>query len=116
MARGLALYVVASLAAIGLAGAVFAAIYGAAADRRAVLVSASIALIVQAGAFVIARLFARGGNGVAGWTLGAAICLVVLVAYGFVCRAVGLPGNAALLSLATFFFLTEVIEPPFLNI
>jgi hypothetical protein len=44
------------------------------------------------------------------------ICLVALVAYGFVSRALGLPSNAALLSLATFFFLTELIEPPFLNI
>jgi hypothetical protein len=44
------------------------------------------------------------------------ICLTSLVIYGFVGRALGLPSNAALLSLATFFFLTELIEPPLLNV
>ena len=44
------------------------------------------------------------------------LCLVSLVIYGFVCRAAGLPTNAGMISLATFFFLTEVIEPPFLSI
>jgi hypothetical protein len=116
VARSVGLYLLASLVAIGLAGAVFARIYGAANDRRAVWVSAGIALVVQAIAFVVAWRFARGGNGIAGWTLGAVICLVALVLYGFVCRAVGLPANAALLSLATFFFLTELIEPPLLNV
>jgi hypothetical protein len=67
-------------------------------------------------AFAIARRFAASGNGIAGWTLGAVICLTSLVIYGFVGRAVGLPSNAALLSLATFFFLTELIEPPLLNV
>jgi hypothetical protein len=36
--------------------------------------------------------------------------------YGFVSRALGLPSNAALVSLATFFFLTELIEPPLLTV
>lgn len=116
MTRGVTLYLAASAVAIGLAGAVFAVVYGAAEDRRAVVVSAAIALVVQMGAFTVARLLSRDGNGIAGWTLGAAICLVALVAYGFICRAVGLPVNAALLSLATFFFLTELIEPPLLNV
>jgi hypothetical protein len=116
MARSVGLYVLASLVAIGIAGAVFASIYGAPEDRRAVLVSAGIALVVQALAFVVARSFARAGNGIAGWTLGAVVCLVALVIYGFVSRAVGLPANAAMLSLATFFFLTELIEPPLLNV
>jgi hypothetical protein len=116
MGRGLALYVLGSLLVVGLAGAVFAAVYGSAADRRAVLVSAIVALVVQALAFAVARLMAANGNGVAGWGLGAAICLVTLVIYGFVSRALGLPSSAALLSLATFFFLTELIEPPLLNV
>lgn len=115
MVRGVALYVLACAIAIGLAGAAFAFVYDTTDDRRAVLVSSVVALVVQIVAFVVARLLARGGNGVAGWTLGAGLCLVSLVIYGFVCRAVGLPANAALLSLATFFFLTELIEPPLLN-
>ena len=116
MARGLGLYMLASVLAVGLAAAVFTTIYGAPAERQAVLVSALVALVVQALAFVVARRFAASGNGVAGWTLGAVICLVSLVMYGFVSRATGMPSNAALLSLATFFFLTELIEPPLLNV
>jgi hypothetical protein len=116
MGRGLALYTLGCLLVIGLAGAVLAAVYGAAADRRAVLVSAVVALVVQVIAFAIARLLAAGGNGIAGWGLGAFICLTTLVIYGFVSRGLGLPSNVALLSLATFFFLTELIEPPLLNV
>ena len=116
LGRGLALYLLASAAAIVVAALVFVMVYGGAAERRAVVVSAVVALVVQGIACAVARLMAAGGNGIAGWTLGAVICLVALVAYGFVSRALGLPSNAALLSLATFLFLTELIEPPFLNI
>lgn len=114
--RGLALYVLASAGAIVVAALVFMMVYGGAAERRAVLISAVVALVVQGIACAVARLMAADGNGIAGWTLGAVICLGALFAFGFVGRALGLPSNAALLSLATFFFLTELIEPPFLNI
>ena len=116
MGRALGLYGLACLVMIGLAGAVLAAVWGAPLDRRAVLVSAVVALVVQMVAFAIARLLAAGGNGVAGWALGAVICLVALLIYGFVSRGLGLPSNVALVSLATFFFLTELIEPPLLNV
>jgi hypothetical protein len=114
--RALGLYVAACAVAIGLAGAVFALLYGSAAERRAILVSAVVALVVQTGAFWIARRMSARGEGIAGWTLGAVICLVGLMIYAFVSRAMGLPSNAALLSLATFFFITELIEPPLLNV
>jgi len=117
MRRALFLYAVACLVLIGLALAAMMGLYhGTSAEYRAMLVSALVALVIQAIAFAIARQFAANGNGIAGWTLGAVICLVSLVVYGFVGRAVGLPSNAALLSLATFFFLTELIEPPLLNV
>jgi hypothetical protein len=116
MRRGLGLYLLGCVVAIGLAAAVFSMIYAGAAERRAVLVSGVLALVVQAAAFTIARRMAATGNGIAGWTLGAVICLTVLVLHGFASRALGLPTNAALLSLATFFFLTELIEPPLLNV
>ncbi len=116
MGRALALYALGCLIAIGLAAAVLAMVYGSAPDRRAVLVSAVVAFVIQVIAFAIARLLAAGGHGVAGWGLGAVICLTALVIYGFVSRGLGLPSNVALLSLATFFFLTELIEPPLLNV
>ena len=116
MGRGLALYALACLLAIGLAAAVLVAVYGSPAERRAVVVSAVVALVVQVIAFAIARLLAGRGSAIAGWGLGAVICFAVLVVYGFVSRALELPSNAALVSLATFFFLTELIEPPLLTV
>ncbi|MFL5507758.1 MAG: hypothetical protein ACJ8AU_12820 [Gemmatimonadales bacterium] len=113
--RAVVLYGLLCLVVIGLAGAVLALVWAGPLDRRAVLVSAVVALVVQMVAFAIARLLAAGGNGMAGWGLGAVICMAALVIYGFVSRGLGLPSNAALVSLATFFFLTELIEPPLLN-
>ena len=116
LGRSLALYALGCLVLIGLTAAILAVVWGSPLERQAVLVSAVVALVVQMVAFAIARLLAAGGNGVAGWALGAVICVTALVIYGFVCRGLGLPSNVALLSLATFFFLTELIEPPLLNV
>jgi hypothetical protein len=116
MSRALLLYGLACVVAIGLAGGVFSAVYLTAPERSAVWVSALVALVVQMVAFAIARALVDVGHGIAGWGLGAVICLVALIVYGFASRALGLPSNAALLSLATYFFLTELIEPPLLNV
>lgn len=114
--RGVALYGLACLVAIGLAAGVLILVYGSPAERTAVMWSAMFALVVQVVAFAIARLLSDQGKGIAGWGLGAVICLVALVIFGFVSRAFGMPQSAALVSLATFFFLTELIEPPLLNV
>jgi hypothetical protein len=114
--RAIAFYALASVAAIGLAAAVLVTVYRAPAERGAVGVSALVALAGQMVAFALARLMADRGSGIAGWGLGAALCFAVLVVYGFVGRALELPTSAALVSLATFFFLTELIEPPFLTL
>ena len=116
LGRGLALYGLACVVAIGLAAALFVVYYAAPLERRAVVISAIVALVIQLIAFAIARLMAGRGNAIAGWAAGALICFTSLIAYGFVSRALGLPSNAALLSLATFFFLTELIEPPLLTV
>lgn len=114
-ARGIRLYTLVSLGLIAAGTGAFALAWDGP-KRQAVLVSAAIAFVVQVATFVVARLLAANGNGIAGWGLGAIACFVVLIVYGFLCRALGLPSDAALLSLATFLFLTEVIEPPFLTI
>jgi hypothetical protein len=116
MSRGLTLYALACVVAIGLAGGVFTAVYSSGPERSAVWISAVVALVVQVVAYAIARILAAGGHGIAGWGLGAVICVISLVVFGLVSRALGLPSNAALLSLATYFFLTELIEPPLLNV
>lgn len=111
-----ALYALFSALAIGLTTAVFSLVYTGAAERQAVLLSAMVAFGIQLVAFSIARLMARGGQVIAGWSLGAAICFVTLLVYGFVVRGAGVPTGAALVSLATFLFITELIEPPLLSI
>jgi hypothetical protein len=95
---------------------VLSVVYGLPRERAAIWISAVVALVVQLVAFGIARLLSEKGHGIAGWGIGALICMVTLVIFGFVSRATGLPTNAALLSLATFFFLTELIEPPLLTV
>jgi hypothetical protein len=112
MGRGLTLYALACVVVIGLAAGIFVAIYPEPLARRAVMTSAVFAMV----AFSMARIFADRGNAIAGWAVGAIICFAALIVYGFVSRALGLPSNAALLSLATFFFLTELIEPPLLTV
>ena len=114
--KALLLYALASVVAIGIAAGVFTAIYTAPAERGAIWLSAAVGFAVQIATFGMARLLVERGHGIAGWGLGAVVCFVALIVYGLVSRALGLPSNAALLSLATFFFLTELIEPPLLNV
>ena len=79
-------------------------------EHQAVLVSAVIAFLVQAVSFTLARLAARG-NVLKAWGVGAALRLVTLVLYALVLvRPLGLPPVAALVSLASLFFVTTVLE------
>jgi len=112
----MALYGLGCVLAIGLSAAVLCVVYGSPGERTAIGISAAFALVVQLVAFGIARLLADQGHGIAGWGIGAVICFVALLVYGFASRAFGLPQNAALISLATFFLLTELIEPPLLTV
>ena len=112
----LPLYALLSGGAIALAGVFFVLAYrGTDGGTLAIAVSAFVAFVVQMGAFALARSFARGGQAIAGWGIGAVVCLLTLVVYGILTGIVALPRDPALLSLATFLFLTELIEPPLLT-
>ena len=81
------------------------------AERRAILVSATLAFVVQLAAFAAIGL-ASAGNVMTGWGIGVLVRFLVLVAYALlVVGAVGLAPAAALISLATFFFLCTLVEP-----
>ena len=85
------------------------------AERRAIGTSAVIALIVQLFAFVIARVVS-GPNFLVGWITGVALRFVALIVYAYVgVRLVGMPAAAALISLATFLFLSTLVEPKLLT-
>ena len=113
--RATAMFAAASLAITAVSGWLLSFVYQNAAERRAIWISAGIAMVVQLFAFAVARLVARK-NVMAGWGLGALLRIVTLTVYALVIvRAFGLPSAAALLSLATFFFLSTLVEPLLLN-
>jgi hypothetical protein len=99
-----------ALATVAVAAAVLLAVFRGPGARAAVLTSAGVALVVQALSFLAARA-AAPGRMFAVWTGGAAARLVTLVLYALVAlRPLGLPAAPALLSLATFFFVTTLAE------
>lgn len=109
------LFAVVSGVVIGLAALVLGLVFGGDAGQRAIIVSAAIAWVVQMMAFVIA-LRLRGWNVIAAWTLGMLLRLGALMVYGLVgVRALSLAPDAALVSMAVFFFLSTLTEPWFLR-
>ena len=116
-APALAAFTATSLAVVTGAGALLASVYRSDAERHAIWVSAAVAIVVQLFAFAIARLTLRSNNVIAGWGLGALLRMVALGVYALVLvEALGLVSGAALISLATFFFLTTLIEPLLLKV
>ena len=80
-------------------------------ERRAILVSAALAFVVQLTAFAAIGL-ASADNVMTGWGIGVLARFLVLVAYAFlVVQSIGLAPAAALISLVTFFFLCTLVEP-----
>jgi hypothetical protein len=91
--------------------AILTIIWSTPAEERAIWLSAAIAFVVQMLAFGVASLVRRD-QALVGWGLGAIMRLVTLSVYALVfVNALGLPATAALVSLATFFFLSTLVEP-----
>lgn len=110
-----ALYAVITLALIAVIGWLFTLGFKTPEARQAILVSGVIAFIVQMIAFAIAKQVGREQIFL-GWGLGSLLRLFTLGIYALlVVKALGLPANAALLSMATFFFVAIIIEPLLLN-
>ena len=100
---------------IGSAALALGLVFGGDAGRRAILMSAGIAWVVQVVAFGIA-VRVRAAHVIAAWTLGMVLRLVVLVVYGLTgVRALSVVPDAALVSLAVFFFLSTLTESWFLR-
>ena len=108
--KAVALYAAVTLAVVTIVGALFALRYDAPAEVRAIQVSGVIAVVLQVAAFSGARAL-RDRHAIGGWVLGAMLCLAAVVVLGFSAPAFGLPLEAALLSLAVFLFITELVEP-----
>lgn len=82
-------------------------------DERAIRISALLAFAVQVFAFAVVMLVAgSGANLFPAWGLGVLLRLAALAAMGFWLMSVlRLRAEPALISLATFFFVTTLVEP-----
>lgn len=113
--RGLAIFAAAALLAIAAAGAVLALVFRSPGSGRAIVVSAALAWGVQLFTFAVVKLAGRG-RVMAAWGLGVVMRLGLLLLHALVgVRVLGLPAAPALLSLATFLFLTTLIETRLLS-
>ena len=91
--------------------AIMTIVWSSPAEERAIWLSAGIAFVVQMLAFGVATIVRRD-RVIVGWGLGALMRLITLSVYALVfVQALGLPATAALVSLATFFFLSTLVEP-----
>ena len=80
------------------------------ADRHALLVSATLAAIVQLSAFGLVHMAGRT-NTLAAWGLGTIFRGTVLALYGFfLAKMLHLPLTAALVSFAVFLFVSMLLE------
>ena len=85
-----------------------------AAVPHALFIAGIVAFVVQVGAFALARWMAPR-QAIAGWGIGAGLSLATLMVFGSVAHKIGLPLEPALFGMATFLFLTELVEPVFLR-
>jgi hypothetical protein len=105
-----ALYVVAIAAAILASAWLLGLIFAAADAHRAIRTSAVIAFVVQLVTWAILRV-AGEEKMFAGRVIGMLLRLATLVVYGLAfLKPYGLDPTSALVSLATFFFLSTLVE------
>lgn len=103
------------LTVIAVLAALLGMAYRSSTDRRALWLSAGAALMVQLAAFAVAQAGARK-NVLVGWGAGIGLRFAALIVWGLVgVSQLGLPRGAALLSMASYLFVTTLIEPLFLK-
>jgi hypothetical protein len=84
-------------------------------DAAAIRLSAAVAVVVQLVAFAVTSMLARR-HLIAGWGAGSLLRFMTLVVYALLAvKVLGVAPVAALVSLATFLFLSTLIEPLFLR-
>ena len=119
IAGSLGVFAAVSAAIIIAATLVLRMVFPGSDQQHAMLLSAGLAFAVQVGAFA---LLAQGkkaagapGELIMRWGMGAVIRLLVLMVFAVLATVMHLPLDAALVSLATYFFLTMMAEPLLLN-
>jgi hypothetical protein len=110
-----AIYSIAAIATIAVVGWLLALAFPGPQDAAAIRLSAVVAIVVQLVAFAVTRMLARR-HLIAGWGAGSLLRFMTLVVYALLAvKVLGVAPVAALVSLATFLFLSTLIEPLFLS-
>jgi 4-amino-4-deoxy-L-arabinose transferase-like glycosyltransferase len=113
--RSWALYAVAAVALIATIGWLLTMAFPGSRDAAAIRLSAIVAIVVQLVAFAITKAVAQR-HLIAGWGAGSLLRFMALVVFALLAvKVLDLPPVAALVSLATFLFLSTLIEPLFLR-
>lgn len=115
--KAVALYAVTTVTLVILVGWMLTFAFHGPGDASGVRLSGIVAVVVQVAAFGAIRLLGPR-KVVVGWGIGALLRLVTLAVYGLMVikGLVGVPAIPALIALATFFFLTTLIEPLLLKL
>ncbi len=113
--RSWALYAATASASIAVVGWLLTLGLNGPRDAAAIGLSAAVAIVVQLVAFAVTKALASR-HLVAGWGAGSLLRFLTLVVYALlVVRVRGVAPMAALVSLATFLFISTLIEPLFLR-
>lgn len=113
--KRLATYTAVVVAIVTLLGSALSLAFHAPGEGEAILTSAVIAVVVQVVGFSVARRFGPQ-QVLVGWGTGALLRLATLLVYGVLAaKVLGMPLAAALVSLAAFFFISTLVEPPLLK-
>jgi hypothetical protein len=110
-----ATYALATVVLIAVVGWLFTLGFPGPQDAAAIRLSAIVAVVVQLVAFAVTATLARR-HLIAGWGAGSLLRFMTLVVYALLAvKVLGVAPVAALVSLATFLFLSTLIEPLFLR-
>ena len=113
--RSWVLYALVAIALIATVGWLLSLAFPGPRDATAIRLSAIVAIVVQLVAFAATKAIAHR-NLIAGWGAGSLLRFVTLVLYALLAvKVLGVAPVAALVSLATFLFLSTLIEPLFLR-
>jgi hypothetical protein len=114
--RALALFAAAQVVALLLVGWGLTMVFRAPGDGAAILAAGWVAAGVQVLTFAVMRLAGREQVMLA-WGVGVLVRFVVVALWALVLvPALGLATTPALMALVSFFFVSTVVEPIFLNI
>jgi len=111
VSQALARYAAVIVGVVVVCGLLMSLIFHGPGDSTAIWTSGSVAVAVQLAAFGVGRLAGQAGL-MARMGAGALVRFLGLIAYALIATlALKLPATAALVSLATFLFLSALLDP-----